>query len=122
MRDTARNPSGRLVGDGYALGNLEARIRILQFDLAGTNCYLAVNPFYDMGAIVQPYKIEEISKATGESIEALRERALRLHQSAGLGLKFGMDRNYLISLEVAKAFNSNDGHPIGFATAINYIF
>lgn len=114
--------SGRLVGDGYAWGNLEARIRILQFDLAGTNCYMAVNPFYDMGAIVQPYKIEEISKATGESIEALRERALRLHQSAGLGLKFGMDRNYLISLEVAKAFNSNDGHPIGFATAINYIF
>lgn len=113
--------SGRLVGDGYAWGNVEARIRIVQFDMLGLDCYLAVNPFYDLGAIVQPYKIDEISKATGEAPEVLLEKSSRLHQSAGLGLKFGMGRDYLISFEIARAFNTNDG-PIGFTTAINYIF
>ena len=113
--------SGRLIGDGYAWGNIEARIRIAQFTILGLDSYLALNPFYDLGAIVQPYKIDEISKATGVSREKLLEKSSRLHQSAGLGLKFGIDRNYLISFEIARAFNTNDG-PTGFTTAINYIF
>lgn len=112
---------GRLVGDGYAWANFEARFRLFKFKIAGMDFFVATNPFYDIGAIVQPYKLEEISKATGESLSKLKELSGRLHQSAGLGFKLGMDKNYILSLEIAKAFNRNDG-PLGIATSINYIF
>ena len=113
--------SERLTGNGYAWGNAEIRIRLFKFDIGGLGCSVGINPFFDAGAIVQPYKISEISKATGESEEELRKRSGRLHCSAGMGLKFGVGSDYMLSLEAGKAFNGNDG-PLGIALSINYIF
>ena len=113
--------TSRLIGNGYAWGNFEARIRLFSLNWLGVDWYVATNPFYDIGAIVQPYKIDEIAAATGEPASALLERSSHLHQSAGLGLKIGMDRNFILSIEAAKAFNKNDG-PLGLTIAVNYIF
>lgn len=113
--------NSRLVGAGYAWANFEARFRVYEFSLQGTEFYIGVNPFFDMGLITQPIRLQELSEAYSTPVEELREKATKLHESIGVGLKFGVDENYVLSFEFAKAFNSNDG-PFAFMTSINYIF
>lgn len=111
----------RLVGDGYAWANFELRFRLFSWTMAGTECYLGVNPFFDMGMITNPYRLDEIAAATGQSYDNLKSLATKLHKSAGAGLKLGIADNYILSLEGGKSFNSNDG-PMNFAVSLNYIF
>lgn len=113
--------AGRLVGNGYAWANFEARFRLFGFQWLGIEWVASANPFYDVGAIVQPYKISEIALATGRSEASLRELSSHVHQSAGIGFKLALDRNYILSLEIAKAFRENDG-PLGVVCTMNYIF
>jgi len=113
--------NARLVGDGYAWANVETRFRMFRFNLFGTECYIGANPFYDVGMITKPIRLEELAVAYETSVEELNKLATRLHHSAGIGFKFGFDTNYVLSLEFAKAFNKNDG-PFAFMTSINYIF
>lgn len=113
--------NARLVGDGYAWANIETRFKIYEFYLLKTKCYVGLNPFFDMGMITKPIRLEELSAAYETPVEELRKTATRLHKSVGIGFKFGMDENYVFSLECAKAFNNNDG-PFALMTSINYIF
>lgn len=112
---------GRLAGDGYAWANLELRFKLFTFNLAGANCFLGINPFFDMGLITNPYRLDEIALATGRSYNELKSLATRLHKSIGAGLKFGIGDDYILSVEGGKSFNNNDG-PFNLAVSINYIF
>lgn len=140
----------RMIGDGYAWGNLEFRWKIVHFNFIKQNWYFAVNPFFDAGMVVQPYRVEEIDRAVanlndmgrayalaGNDEEArrcyddsklIRNGALTghtdndaLHMSAGLGLKLCMNNNFIIAVEAAKAFRRQDGN-LGFRVGLNYIF
>ncbi|MCQ2182460.1 MAG: BamA/TamA family outer membrane protein [Bacteroidales bacterium] len=113
--------NSRLVGDAYAWANIETRFRLYRFNVLGMNCYIGLNPFFDMGMITKPIRLNELSLAYGAPVEELKSIATRLHKSVGIGFKFGMDENYVFSLECAKAFNNNDG-PFSLMTSINYIF
>lgn len=113
--------NARLVGNGYAWANFEARCRVFTWTLMGIEWYGAVNPFFDMGLITEPFRAEEQAEALGKSVEEIRKEATRLHKSAGIGLKLGLDRNYILSIEFAKPFSENDG-PFAIMTSINYIF
>lgn len=113
--------NSRLVGDGYAWANLEMRFRIVQWSMLSADCYLGLNPFFDMGLITKPYRLDELAAATGTPKEELRETATRLHKSAGLGIKFGLADSFILSVEGAQSFSSNDG-PFKISVAINYIF
>lgn len=111
----------RLVGDGYAWANFELRFRLFSWTMAGAECYLGLNPFFDMGLITNPYRLDEIAAATGASFNELKSLATTLHKSAGAGLKLGIADTYILSLEGGKSFSSNDG-PFNLAVSINYIF
>lgn len=113
--------NARLVGDGYAWANFEARFRILRFRWLSTDWSFGINPFFDMGMITKPMRLEELSVAYSKSIDELRDLATRIHKSAGIGFKLGLDTNYIMSLEIAKPFSSNDG-PFALMTSVNYIF
>jgi hypothetical protein len=47
--------------------------------------------------------------------------AEKMHFSAGLGAKFVMNRNFIISAEFRKPFDSRDGKS-GLNIGLNYIF
>ncbi|MDO5321273.1 MAG: BamA/TamA family outer membrane protein [Bacteroidia bacterium] len=113
--------SGRLVGNDYAWANFEIRCRVISGLLLGREWYIAVNPFFDMGFITRPYRLSELATALDESEAEIDRKARALHKSAGLGLKFGFDRNYIMSVEGGKSFSNDDG-PFSIAIAINYIF
>ena len=118
----------RIVGDGIAWANAEVRFRVASFDLIGQSWYVALNPFFDAGAVVQPFREERMREVWNDTWIPKEERALvysglgeRLHMSAGLGVKLAMNRNFIISAEWAKPFARQDGTN-GLNVGLNYIF
>ena len=107
--------SNRFVANGYAWGNLEMRIKLFHFILKNQAFYVSTNPFIDMGAIVNPFRLG------AEKGTDLYKEATRLHESAGLGLKLVMNRNFVMGVEAAKPFNPDDGHG-RIIIGTNYIF
>ena len=124
-----------VIGDGYAWANVEMRFKLVSFKFIKQNWYLATNPFFDMGACVQPYRLSEMQqiRETGRSLDGTyaftpqevdliyNGESERLHMSAGLGLKLVMNRNFLLSAEFAFPLNSKDGK-FGTNIGLNYIF
>ncbi len=118
----------RVVGDGVAWGNAEFRFRIVQFRLIKQQWYVALNPFFDAGMVVQPYRLDEMKAAEtayvadgGEPGLIYSGRDEKLHMSAGLGIKLVMNRNFIVSVEWAKPFDKQDGKS-GINVGLNYIF
>jgi hypothetical protein len=112
-------PYNSVIGDGYAWANIEMRFKLVSFRFIKQNFYLATNPFFDMGACVQPYRLDEMKqiRETGATLSgnALSNAELnliytgeprKLHMSAGAGLKLAMNRNFILSAEVAVPLNT----------------
>lgn len=113
---------GRIVGDGYVWGNFELRCRLFDFRLFGQDWYAAVNPFFDAGMIVQPYRLEEMKAVSGsEAAPVYSGRKEKPHMSAGIGAKVVMNRNFIVSCEWGKPFDRQDGKS-GMNIGLNYIF
>ena len=115
----------RFVGNGYAWSNFEFRIRLFSFNLIRQHWYVATNPFFDAGKIVQPYRLGKMKSLPAESssgynliYSGLKDK---VHCSSGLGLQLVMNRNFIISAEFGKTFRSEDGNS-GFNLGLNYIF
>ena len=47
--------------------------------------------------------------------------AEKLHQSAGISIMLAMNQNFVIAIDIGKAFNKQDGN-IGFSIGLNYLF
>ena len=113
-------PYNSVIGDGYAWANFEMRFKLVSFRFIKQNFYLATNPFFDMGACVQPYRLNEMKqiRKTGKSLDGTTTfsnndlnliytgQSEKLHMSAGIGLKLAMNRNFILSAEVAVPLNT----------------
>ena len=106
-------PYNSVIGDGYAWANVEMRFKIVSFRFIKQNFYLATNPFFDMGACVQPYRLDEMRSVLSNPELTQAEKNLlytgqkeKLHMSAGVGLKLAMNRNFILSAEVAVPLNT----------------
>ena len=139
-------PYNSVVGDGYAWANVEMRFKLVSFRFIKQNFYLATNPFFDMGACVQPYRLDEMEAVVGSDEFTQAEKNLiytgqkeKLHMSAGIGLKLAMNRNFILSAEVAvplytKVYTNTDlnvpvselkmksSYKPGVNIGLNYIF
>ncbi|MCQ2174166.1 MAG: outer membrane protein assembly factor [Bacteroidales bacterium] len=112
----------RLLGESYAWANVEFRIRLFKFNLIKQSWYVGVNPFFDCGAVLRPYEIEKYASAYPErSVEELKAASRAFHSSVGLGLKLGMNRNFILSVEGAQPLNRGDGE-FGVNVGFNYVF
>ena len=112
----------RILADGYAWANIEARIKLARFSFINQNWYVAINPFVDMGIITKDRKFEE-QKSKGEEFPELYsgEKYDDIHASAGMGLKLVMNHNFIISVEYGKPFDKRDGKG-SLNIGTNYIF
>lgn len=132
LRGTRAN---RLIGDGYAWGNFELRVKLVNFKLFGQYFYLATNPFFDCGMIVQPYRVEEMSKLPEIALLAkdagynvadvakyVTDQAGKFICSGGIGLKLAWNQNFIISAEIAHNFNQGIGDPFWMSIGTNYNF
>ena len=116
-------PYNSVIGDGYAWANFEVRFKVLSLRFLGQNFYLGTNPFFDLGACVQPYRLDrmkalrrqhEIDKQNGERTKfsdaemnlIYTDGKPKLHMSAGIGFKVVMNRNFVLSAEFGIPLNT----------------
>ena len=116
-----------VVGNGMAWLNTELRWRFANFRLINQNFYLALNPFFDMGQVIQPYRLDEQKAAfnaetDGEVNPFYSGDEDKLHATLGCGLKVVMNHNFVISVEMAKAFDKRDGEKLWNNIGFNYLF
>ena len=109
----------RIVADGFAWSNYELRLRLFDFNLLGQSWYFGINPFFDAGMAVNSYRLDEMKNANDTQIYNGDEE--KIHYSAGLGAKVVMNRNFIVSIEFGKPFDSRDGDS-GLNIGLNYIF
>ncbi|MBR5670526.1 MAG: BamA/TamA family outer membrane protein [Bacteroidales bacterium] len=116
LRGTVTN---RLQGDGYVWMNNEIRWSFAKFRWINQNWTLALNPFFDLGKVIQPYHLAQMKKLSSDLYSGQAEK---IHMSAGAGLHVIMNQNFNINFEFGKCFDPNDGTGLGINIGLNYIF
>jgi hypothetical protein len=125
----------RLQGNSYAWANLELRWTVAKFRWINQNWTIATNPFFDMGMVVAPYRLEQMKTllqdntpvaTVGNKVytvaDLYTQQSEKLHMSAGAGLHVIMNQNFNIGVELAKCFSKNDGKGLGIRIGLSYIF
>ena len=133
VRGTVYN---RLQGNSYAWMNTELRWSFAKFRWINQNWTLATNPFFDMGMVVTPYRLEQMKALASDILTPVAavdgkvytaadfytNQAEKLHMSAGIGLHVIMNQNFNINFEFGKCLDPNDGTGLGINIGLNYIF
>jgi outer membrane protein assembly factor BamA len=125
LRGVQRN---RVIGDGFFMGNIELRWKAMYFKLFKRDCYLGLNAFYDFGKVIQDIKLPADLQTTFEASypsenysDYFKPGPDKFHQSAGVSIMVAMNQNFILAIDIGKAFNKQDGN-IGFSFGLNYLF
>ena len=122
LRGIVRN---RVVGDGYFLGNIEARWKFVRFSFINNNFYLGLNGFMDFGQVTKKIEVDfpvpENANPMDYENMYYNEGAERMHFSYGAGLRIAMNQNFIIKLDYGFAADDRDGTS-GMYIGINYLF
>jgi outer membrane protein assembly factor BamA len=125
LRGVLRN---RVIGDGFFLGNIELRWKPIYFRFLKQECYLGLNAFYDFGIVTDRIDLPENLQTTFSAelpgytySDFFNPDGEKLHQAAGISIMPVMNRNFVIAIDIGKAFNKQDGN-IGFSIGLNYLF
>jgi len=134
LRGILRN---RILSNGFGFANAEFRFKICKFKIKKENFYIGLNPFVDMGIVLQPYKLNEsdirnniaITDPTfdintlNEYFNFDKKLIYQPHLSGGIGLKIAMNENFILSIDWAMPFNKQDGAKMSnFYIKIGYMF
>jgi Omp85 superfamily domain len=122
----------RVIGDGFIMGNFELRWKPVYFKFLKQDCYLGLDGFYDMGMITKKIKLPGNLETTFNNLynsdgvtqnysDYFKPGTEKLHQSAGISVMLVMNQNFVIAIDLGKAFNEQDGN-IGFSIGLNYLF
>lgn len=112
----------RVVGDAFALANVELRWKMLNFRWFKQNFYIGTNYFWDAGYIIDPIDWADNAHVADPLNQAYFTDKDGLHHSAGIGLKIAMNENFVLSADFGKAFNKQDGAGLGTYIGLNYLF
>lgn len=122
LRGIVRN---RVVGDGYFLGNIEARWKFVRFSFINNNFYLGLNGFMDFGRVTKTISgVENVPEELLSSPAAkdyYDKDAEKMHFSYGAGLRIAMNQNFIIKLDYGFAVDERDGNS-GMYIGLNYLF
>lgn len=117
IRGVLRN---RVVGEGFAYGNLEFRWKFLRTVIFNQNIYLALSGFLDCGMITAKYKLPETTEP--DALEYLNKGSdEKLHLGAGAGFHFVMNENFVIAVDYGRALDPNDGIS-GLYIGLNFLY
>jgi len=118
VRGIMRN---RVVGDGFAYGNLEVRGKIVKTKFLKQNFYIALSAFLDGGMVTQKYQFNT-SGLTAEALESLNLDAKETpHFGAGGGIHFVLNQNFIVTVDYGKALNPQDGNT-GLYINLNFLY
>lgn len=111
----------RVVGDGFAMANVELRWKMVKFNVGKQNFYVGTNFFWDGGYIYDPVDVDYSLVPLVDRTNYFTEED-GLHHAVGLGLKIAMNENFVVSADVGKAFNKQDHAGTGVYIGLNYLY
>ena len=134
--------ANRLLANGFAFANVEFRFRIVNFDIGHQHFYIGLNPFFDLGVITQPYDLNELVEmhTNGKYLDLLEsmtasgdnydlyfdtkdKNAWMPHMTAGIGLKVGMNENFVLSADWGMPIDRRDNQKLAnFYVKMGYLF
>jgi outer membrane protein assembly factor BamA len=119
LRGILRN---RVIGNGFFYGNAELRWKAVRFTFINQNWYLGINGFIDFGMVTDKIKFTEQDLSGSKyGSHLFNIGAEKMHFSTGAGLRIVMNENFIIAIDLGKAFNEQDGG-MGFYMGLNYLF
>lgn len=120
LRGIMRN---RIVGDGIVLGNAEFRWRFLNATVFKQNLYLGTNIFADAGMVVDKIAVDVSQDIMGaeQFDDYFAPGTDGMHISGGLGLKVGLNENFVVSVDYGLAADKRDGKS-GIYIALNWLY
>ena len=125
LRGVLRN---RVMGDAFFMGNIELRWKPVYFKFLKQDCYLGLNGFYDFGRVTKNIKLPDNLANNFQSLydaesfsDYFNLGGEKFHMSAGTSIMLAMNQNFVIAIDIGKAFNNQDGN-IGFSIGLNYLF
>jgi outer membrane protein assembly factor BamA len=118
----------RVVGDGFALGNVELRWKPMHFTLFNKESYLGINLFYDLGMVTQKIDLPPALQATFLNemsnysySDFFNPGSEKMHHCAGISIMPVWGENFVVAVDIGKSFNEQDGN-IAFGIGLNYLF
>ena len=92
--------------------NIELRYRFVDFKFANQNIAFAVSGFTDGAHVFKGY---DLTNKTGVKQDLYKKyidtsKKDGLHATAGAGLRFIMNQNFIVAFEYARCFNKQDGN------------
>jgi outer membrane protein assembly factor BamA len=125
IRGVMRN---RIVGNAFFMGNIELRWKPVYFSFLKQDCYLGLNVFCDFGRTTKdiklPSNLEDTFHVTypAETFSNyFNPGGEKFHKSAGVSIMLAMNQNFVVAVDIGKAFNEQDGNR-GFYVGLNYLF
>lgn len=120
LRGVMRN---RVVGDGVVLANAELRWKFLRTVVFNQNLYLGTNLFADMGRVVNEIEVDYDPGKMGADTpeDYFKPGTEALHLSVGLGLKVGINDNFVFSIDNGFALDDRDGNS-GLYITLNWLY
>ena len=113
----------RVVGDGTAYGNIEIRYQFLRTILFNQNLYLALHLFYDAGQVIIEREVDMDLVPYDERVseDYFDQTHDSLHQGLGLGLRVGLNENFVLVVDYGMALDRRDGRS-GLYVGIGNVF
>lgn len=123
VRGVLRN---RIVGDGFAYGNLELRGKILRTTVFNQNLYIALSAFVDAGLVTQKYQFDAsgLPDVLPDDLpsEILDPDAKEVpHMGFGGGIHFALNQNFIVTVDYGMAAKAADGDS-GLYINLNFLF
>lgn len=102
----------RVQGQDVGFYNIELRWRFIDFQLWKQNIAFALSAFTDGAHVFKGY---DMTNKTGKYNDLYNKFVFPgikdgLHGSAGAGLRFIMNQNFIVAVEYARCFNKQDGN------------
>jgi len=130
VRGMVRN---RAVGDGIVMGNFEFRWDVYEFNVFKQHIGIVLSGFFDSGRVVKNIDVNDaINNLTDEEIDYKQTGdtktdyfnigAEKFHNTAGGGLHLVINHNITVAADFAKAFNKQDGSPMGVYIGSYFLF
>lgn len=125
IRGVLRN---RIVGEGFAYGNLEVRGKILRTTMLNQNVYIALSAFLDAGMVTQKYDFDRSGLPASGSLpanlpdEIINPDASEVpHPGFGGGIHFALNQNFIVTVDYGLAAKKEDGDS-GLYINLNFLF
>ncbi|WP_372638855.1 BamA/TamA family outer membrane protein, partial [Fodinibius sp.] len=106
LRGVLRN---RVVGDGMVYGNVELRWVFLITRLLGQEFLIGLHGFADAGQTIKEIAIDRSLVPAGQHDRYFDQERDGLHTSLGMGLRFTLDRNFILAVDYGVATDPRDG-------------